>query len=102
MINAIFYFEGTNIWHFPQIICKRDAGLEASVQHWIEAVLGAKFIRPYDDELRDGVTLCNLMNKLSPGSVAKVNTSGSNFKMMENVNRYESCSNLSMLRVLKI
>ena len=70
-----------------QILCKRDDALELSVQRWIEAVLCSPFARGYDDELRDGVVLCNLMNKLSPGIVPKVNTGGSNFKMMENVNR---------------
>ena len=32
--------------------------------------------------------LCQLMNKLSPGSVSKINTSGPSFKMMENANRF--------------
>ncbi len=51
--------------------------------------MGKPFSRSYDDTLRDGVVLCQLMNKLSPGLVPKINTEGSNFKMMENVNRYE-------------
>ena len=32
--------------------------------------------------------LCQLINKLAPGSVAKVNTSGGQFKMMENINNF--------------
>ncbi len=48
---------------------------------------GEKFASSYDDSLKNGVILCNLVNKLSPGIVQKINTTGSNFKMMENVNR---------------
>ncbi len=71
----------------PQILCKRDDAQELSVQRWIEEVMGQQFSRSYDDTLKDGVLLCQLMNKLSPGIVTKINTEGSNFKMMENVNR---------------
>lgn len=61
------------------------------VQKWIEAVLKEPVFQngslAYDDVLKDGVVLCNLINALSPGSVAKINTTGANFKMMENLNR---------------
>ena len=30
------------------------------------------------------------MNVLSPGSIAKINESGSNFKMMENANKFQN------------
>ena len=71
-------------------MCKRDAAQEAEIQSWIEAVLGEKFPdgKPYEDVLKDGVVLCRLMNKLQPGIVDKVNETGPNFKMMENVNKY--------------
>ena len=73
-----------------QVLCKRDAAQEQEIQAWIEAVLGAKFPpgKAFEDSLKDGIILCKLMNVLSPGSVTKINESGSNFKMMENVNKY--------------
>lgn len=56
---------------------------------WIEAVLGEKLSnQPYEDVLRDGVVLCNLINKLAPGSVKKIQTKGTNFQLMENIQRY--------------
>ena len=63
---------------------------ESEVQKWIEAVLNEPFPdgKAYEDVLKDGVILCKLMNTLSPGSIPKINISGANFKLMENVSRY--------------
>lgn len=33
--------------------------------------------------------LCRLINKIKPGSVGKVNESGGQFKMMENINNFQ-------------
>lgn len=67
---------------------KRDVQQEKEAQEWIEAVLGEKFPpgETFEDVLRDGQVLCKLMNKISPGSVTKINSSGGQFKMMENIN----------------
>ena len=50
--------------------------------------MGEKFPpgEAYEDVIRDGQVLCKLMNKLSPGSVPKINNTGGQFKMMENIN----------------
>ena len=74
---------------FHQVLCKRDPVQEGKIQTWIESVMGEKFPpgKPFEDALKDGIILCNLMNKLSPGIISKINTSGPNFKMMENVNK---------------
>lgn len=44
---------------------------------------------PIEDVLKDGVVLCELINKIKPGLINKINTSGGEFKMMENINKYE-------------
>ena len=36
--------------------------------------------------LKDGVILAKVINKLIPGCISKINTSGGNFKFMENIN----------------
>lgn len=41
----------------------------------------------YEDALRDGVIFCKLMNKLQPGIISKINTSGGDYKMMDNLNQ---------------
>ncbi|KAL2746416.1 Muscle-specific protein 20 [Vespula maculifrons] len=43
----------------------------------------------YEDALRDGVLLCKLMNKLQPGIITKINTSGGDYKMMDNLNQFQ-------------
>ncbi len=42
----------------------------------------------YEDILKDGTVLCRLINKISPGSVKKIADRGSNFQLMENIQRY--------------
>lgn len=41
----------------------------------------------YEDILRDGIVLCKLANKLAPGSVKKIQERGTNFQLMENIQR---------------
>lgn len=74
----------------PQIASKRDPFRDQEAQEWVEAIIGRKFPGgvAYEDYLRDGTVLCELMNKIKPGSVSKINPSGgSDFKMMENINK---------------
>ncbi len=40
---------------------------------------------PYEHALRNGIILCKLMNRLQPGIITKVNTSGGDYKMMDNL-----------------
>jgi len=57
---------------------------------WIGNVLGEAIPSnvSYEDYLKDGVVLCNLINKIAPGSVKKIQTKGSNFQLMENIQRH--------------
>lgn len=75
-------------YYFAQIASKRNPEQEREAQEWIESVLGKKFPpgEVFEDVLKDGQVLCHVMNKLSPGSIPKINTSGGQFKMMENIN----------------
>ncbi|KAF4523285.1 hypothetical protein B566_EDAN009408 [Ephemera danica] len=65
-----------------KLMGKRDVAQEKEAQEWIEAVLGEKFPagQLYEDVLRDGQVLCRLMNKLQPGSIQKINSSGGQFQ----------------------
>ncbi|XP_001599128.1 muscle-specific protein 20 [Nasonia vitripennis] len=72
-----------------KIAAKRDPQQEKEAQEWIEAIIGRKFNTTFEDYLRDGQVLCELINKIQPGSVTKINTSGGDFKMMENINKFQ-------------
>ena len=56
--------------------------------------MGAKFPpgESYEDALKDGIILCKLMNKLKPGAIPKINTSGASFKLMENINLFQKAT----------
>jgi len=77
-----------------KMAAKRSGGLDAEAQSWIEDVLGEKFPSgvAYDDALKDGVILCKLMNKLQPGAVPKIATSGGGFKLRENVSAFQNAA----------
>lgn len=95
---------------FLQVAGKRDPEQEVEAQQWIETVVGEKFPAgkhiivickiglnarlyllilglPFEYALRDGVFLCKLMNKLAPGIIPKINTTGGDYKMMDNISQ---------------
>ncbi|XP_069653491.1 calponin-1 isoform X3 [Haliaeetus albicilla] len=52
---------------------KYDPQRERELRAWIEATTGRRIGDSFMDGLKDGVILCELINKLQPGSVQKVN-----------------------------
>ncbi|XP_071439951.1 muscle-specific protein 20-like [Hetaerina americana] len=79
---------GRPLW---QVAGKRDPEQEREAQEWIEAVTGERFPPgcSFEDGLRDGILLCKLMNRLQPGIIPKVNLSGGDYKMMDNVSQFQ-------------
>uniref|UniRef100_A0A8D9ADW0 Transgelin n=1 Tax=Cacopsylla melanoneura TaxID=428564 RepID=A0A8D9ADW0_9HEMI len=74
-----------------QVAGKRDPQEEREAQVWIEQIIGERFPPnvPYEDVLRDGIILCKLMNRLSPGCITRLNTSGGDYKSMDNINQFQ-------------
>ena len=71
---------------------KYDVNTEAAVRQWIEAVTGEHFNDTFGNSLKDGRMLCELINKIRPGSVKKIETSVMPFKQMENISNFlKSC-----------
>ncbi|XP_013403492.1 myophilin isoform X3 [Lingula anatina] len=72
---------------------KRDPAVERETLEWIQAVLGDSYKidmdRPYEEVLRDGVILCNLINALAPGSVKRIHTKGGAFTLMQNIEAFQ-------------
>lgn len=75
---------------------KYDHHLEQEAREWIENLLSRKLgdsddpLGPngFQQVLKDGSILCQVMNVLSPGSIKKVNESKMAFKMMENISQF--------------
>ncbi|XP_077983687.1 uncharacterized protein LOC144438507 isoform X3 [Glandiceps talaboti] len=65
---------------------------------WIEAVSGKKF--PYTDfrkGLEDGVLLCELMSKIKPGCIRKINRLPTAYAGLDNVNQFlRACEELGL------
>ncbi|KAH1027719.1 hypothetical protein HUJ05_001173 [Dendroctonus ponderosae] len=82
--------------HFPKtprkcVAGKRDPEQEREAQAWIESVIGQRFPAvPYELALRDGIILCQLMNRLQPGIISKINVSGGDYKMMDNLSQFQN------------
>jgi len=77
---------------------KYDTRLEGEVRTWIEAVTGDKLGGcSLQEELRNGIVLCNLVNVIKPGSTKPPSTSAMPFKQMENIAMYlEACKSLGV------
>lgn len=74
----------------PQTANKRDLEQEEEAKQWIETITGERFARDtFEDSLRDGILLCKLMNKLNPGTIQKINVSGGDYKMMDNISQFQ-------------
>jgi hypothetical protein len=64
----------------------RDPAEEAEAMQWIQQVIGEPFPPlPYEEALRNGIILCKLMARLQPGIIKRVNTSGGDYKFMDNL-----------------
>jgi len=80
-----------------KIAAKYDPAKEAEVQFWIEDITGSPFQEGFQDSLKTGVRLCQLLNKISPGSVRKVNSREMPFAYRENISSYlDACKDKGM------
>jgi len=77
---------------------KYDKNLEREVIEWINA-LTTTTLTPQNihEELKSGVVLCNLANKIKPGTVRKINNGKMPFIQMENINAFlVACKHLGV------
>ncbi|KAG7525787.1 calponin-2-like [Solea senegalensis] len=71
-----------------KIAQKYDLQKEEELRIWIEDQTGASIGPDFQKGLKDGVILCELVNKLNPGSVRKVNKSSLNWHQLENLTNF--------------
>ncbi|KAM5294052.1 calponin-3 isoform 1-T1 [Glossophaga mutica] len=70
------------------IASKYDHQAEEDLRSWIEEVTGMSIGPNFQLGLKDGTILCELINKLQPGSVRKVNESSLNWPQLENIGNF--------------
>ena len=75
-----------------------DPTMEAEARAWIEAVIGEGPLEgTLQEALKSGVVLCNLINKIKPGTVKKINKMKMPFMQMENIAAYlTGCKDLGV------
>jgi len=77
---------------------KVDLPRERKARAWLEAVLGQTFQEEtFQDALKNGVRLCEALNRVYPQSVAKINDKPGQaaFKSIENIGNYvKACARL--------
>ncbi|ELW62100.1 Calponin-3 [Tupaia chinensis] len=70
------------------IASKYDHQAEEDLRNWREEVTGMSIGTNFQLGLKDGIILCELINKPQPGSVKKVNESSLNWPPMENIGNF--------------
>ncbi|XP_035758758.1 calponin-3 [Egretta garzetta] len=70
------------------IALKYDPQIEEDLRNWIEEVTGLSIGANFQLGLKDGIILCELINKLQPGSVKKINQSKLNWHQLENIGNF--------------
>ncbi|XP_062888172.1 calponin-2-like isoform X1 [Mobula hypostoma] len=71
-----------------QIAQKYDIQKEEELRIWIEGITGKQIGENFQKGLKDGVILCELMNKIKPNSVKKINRSALNWHQLENLSNF--------------
>ncbi|XP_072346836.1 calponin-1-like isoform X1 [Scyliorhinus torazame] len=71
-----------------KIAQKYDPQKDEALRNWIEDVTGATLTENLMDDLKNGVILCQLINKLQPGSVKKISDSPQNWHQLENIGNF--------------
>jgi hypothetical protein len=69
---------------------KSQGGAEAEVRAWVSEVRGESLAEgePLGDQLKSGVILCGLVNKIKPGTIGKFSKSKMPFPQRENIKSF--------------
>ncbi|KAI1883074.1 hypothetical protein AGOR_G00241500 [Albula goreensis] len=71
-----------------KIAQKYDSQKEEELRVWIEDVTGLSIGTDFQKGLKNGTILCELINKLQPGSVKKISQSSQNWHQLENLSNF--------------
>uniref|UniRef100_A0A4W5JWI6 Calponin n=1 Tax=Hucho hucho TaxID=62062 RepID=A0A4W5JWI6_9TELE len=83
-----FFSKGKQYTNCSQIAGKYDVQKEEELRFWIEEVTGMAIGENFQKGLKDGIILGELINKLQPGSIKKINHSQLNWHKLENLGNF--------------
>jgi hypothetical protein len=77
---------------------KHNPERERDLLDWIQSVLGERFhTSNFQEELKDGIALCKLVNKVKPGAVKKINEGRLAYLQLENLTCFlNACKDLGL------
>jgi len=67
---------------------KYDPNVEHEAAQWVEAITNVRVVDDVWGSLRSGQVLCQLVNQIKPGTIAKINFAGAPFKERENISNF--------------
>jgi len=82
------YAYGLDLEIQKKLDAKFDPVKMAQAQAWIEALTGQAFPDTFVESLKSGIRLCQAINRIKPGAVAKINQIDSPFKHRENIESF--------------
>jgi hypothetical protein len=89
--------DGTNADREARVVERYDETLENDAVRWIEMLTGACVAGRVHEALRTGQVLCNLVNRVRPETIVKVNDAGRPFKERENIGSFlKACRELGV------
>uniref|UniRef100_A0A3B3WSI7 Calponin-homology (CH) domain-containing protein n=1 Tax=Poecilia mexicana TaxID=48701 RepID=A0A3B3WSI7_9TELE len=78
----------TSLYNYIIFFKPYDPQKEEELRIWIEDITGCPIGPDVQKGLKNGVILCNLINKLQPCSVKKINQSALNWHQLENLTNF--------------
>eukprot|EP00403_Amphidinium_massartii_P021192 CAMPEP_0178400772 /NCGR_PEP_ID=MMETSP0689_2-20121128/15960_1 /TAXON_ID=160604 /ORGANISM="Amphidinium massartii, Strain CS-259" /LENGTH=774 /DNA_ID=CAMNT_0020021575 /DNA_START=392 /DNA_END=2716 /DNA_ORIENTATION=+ len=67
---------------------KYDTDAEKKAAAWVEEITGYHVTGNFGPSLRTGQVLCELVNRIKPGQIPKINEAGAPWKERENLNKF--------------
>lgn len=71
-----------------RLAAKFDSAQAKSIFTWINETAGTNLSGDFQEALKDGIALCELINALAPGSVKGISKLAAPFKQMENISKF--------------
>ena len=84
-------FHGPSYGLDAELKAKQDAKYDKGVEDQLRTWMANKGVAVSDDfhgDLKSGIKLCELANKLKPGAVSKIQKGAAPFVQMENINSF--------------